>query len=62
MEEIIEQLEKARKENKQLDIEIILKKGREKGIDPPGILREIIKRNLQNTVILGGDIKWVGKK
>lgn len=57
MEEIIEQLEKARKENKQLDIEIILKKGRENGIDPPGILREIIKRNLQNTVILGGDIK-----
>lgn len=57
MEEIIEQLEKARKENKQLDIEVILRKGREKGIDPPVILREIIKRNLQNTVILGGDIK-----
>lgn len=57
MEEIIEQLEKARKENKQLDIEVILRKGREKGIDPPGILREIIKRNLQNTVILGVDIK-----
>lgn len=51
MEEIIKELEIAREENKKIKIIEIIKKGKESGIDPPKLLKEIIKRNLQNILI-----------
>lgn len=51
MEEIIKELKTAKDVNKKIKITEIIKKGKESGIDPPKLLKEIIKRNLQNILI-----------
>lgn len=51
MEEIIKELEIAREENKKIKIIEIIKKGKEREIEPPKLLKEVIKRNLQNILI-----------
>lgn len=51
MEEIIKELEVARADNEKIKIVEIIKKAKDIGIDPPKLLKEVIKRNLQNTLI-----------
>lgn len=51
MEEIIARLEKAKQDNEKVKIADIIKNAKEIGIDPPKIIREIIKKNLHSVLV-----------